>query len=74
MLGRLDGRLAALEDWMRRYETSSAARLSTIESKLDAINTSIAQGLGGARVVHWIGGAALAILGYLTNHLWQRSG
>lgn len=73
LLGRLEGRLLAVEDRMDRYEAASAARLAIIEAKLDAVATSLAQGLGGVRVFHWIGGAILAGLGFVLNHLWPRN-
>jgi hypothetical protein len=72
LLGRLEGRLDSLEDRMTRSEDATAARLATIEHKLDLLTGTLAQGLGGMRVAHWIGGAMLAASGFLASHFWQR--
>jgi hypothetical protein len=71
LLGRLEGRLQALEERMDRYEMSTAAHLNAIDAKLDALAATLAQGLGGMRVAHWIGAAILAVSGYIASHLWH---
>lgn len=73
LLGRLEGRLDALEDRMTRYEAANAGRLAAIEHKLDMLASTLAQGLGGMRVAHWVGGAILAVGGYLASHFWGRN-
>jgi hypothetical protein len=73
LLGRLEGRLDALEDRMSRGEDATAARLAAIEHKLDLLAGTLAQGLGGMRVAHWLGGAMLAAGGFLASHFWQRT-
>jgi hypothetical protein len=71
-LGRLEGRLAALEERMDRHEASLGARLSAIEGKLDHMGTTLAQGLGGLRAAHLISGAVLAAGGFIARHLWNK--
>jgi hypothetical protein len=73
LLGRLEGRLDALEDRMSRSEDAASARLAAIEHKLDLLAGTLAQGLGGMRVAHWVGGAMLALGGFLASHFWQRA-
>ncbi len=68
LLGRLEGRMDAFEVRVTRNEDAANARLSGIEQKLDQLSTTLAQGLGGMRVAHWIGGSLLAIGGFFVSH------
>ncbi|HEX3346829.1 MAG TPA: hypothetical protein VHS58_01860 [Acetobacteraceae bacterium] len=72
LLGRLEGRTDALEMRMNRHEDATAARLTSIEQKLDLLQQTFAQGLGGMRVAHWVGGAIMALGGFAASHFWQR--
>ena len=71
VLGQLEGRMSALEDRMTRHEASIAAKLVSIEGKLDNVCTALAQGLGGMKVFHWLAGLGLATVGFLASHFWQ---
>jgi hypothetical protein len=73
MLGRFEGRIIALEDRMDRHEAVNSVRLTAIETKLDHISNTLAQGLGGMRLIHWIAGAALACAGFFASHFSQSS-
>ncbi len=73
MLGRLEGRIVALEDRMDRQEAMTSVRLTAIETKLDHIGNALAQGLGGMRLIHWIAGAVLACAGFFASHFSQSS-
>jgi hypothetical protein len=70
MLGRMEGRLEALELRMSRSEDTTAERMAAMEAKLDKLQQTLSQGLGGMRVAHWVGGVVLALGGFLTSHLW----
>jgi hypothetical protein len=70
LIGQLEGRVVALEDRMDRNEITAAARLETIEMKLDRLASTLSQGMGGLQLAHWIGGALLAALGFFASHLW----
>jgi hypothetical protein len=71
VLGRLEGRVDALDERMDRHEASISARLSSIEAKLDTVVTTLASSLGGIRVFHWIGGVVIALAGFVANHFWR---
>jgi hypothetical protein len=70
LIGQLEGRVVALEDRMDRNDITAAARLETIELKLDKLTNTLSQGMGGLHLAHWIGGALLALLGFVASHLW----
>jgi hypothetical protein len=70
-MGRLEGRVDAMQERMDRHEASISIRLSSIEGKLDTVVTTLASGLGGLRVFHWIGGLLLAVAGFIANHFWH---
>ncbi len=68
MLGRLEGRVSALEDWMHRHEAANAARLASIEVKLDRVVETLSGGVGGLRIAHWLIGVGLLTMGWLISH------
>jgi hypothetical protein len=70
LIGQLEGRVVALEDRMDRNDITAAARLETIELKLDKLTQTLSQGMGGLQVAHWIGGALLAVMGFFASHFW----
>jgi len=70
-LGRLEGRVDALDERMDRYEAGVASRLSSIEAKLDTVVIALANGVGGIRVFHWIVGLLFAVAGFIANHFWH---
>jgi len=71
VLGRLEGRVDALDERMDRHEASIAARLTSIEAKIDTVVTTLAGGMGGIRVFHWAAGILLALTGFVAHHFWQ---
>jgi hypothetical protein len=73
VLGRLEAKVAAIEDRIERLEASSAGRMLVIESKLDMVVHALAQSQGAMKLVHWCGGAAFAALGYIANTLIRQS-
>jgi hypothetical protein len=68
ILGRLEGRVSGLEDWMHRHEAANAARLASIEVKLDRVVGTLSEGLGGLRIAHWLIGVVLLATGWLVSH------
>lgn len=70
-IGRMDGRLTALESRMDRHEIFVGAKLATIESKLDDVLMAQAAGTGGTRATRWIIGIGLSIAAWLAGHLTQ---
>ena len=66
-LGRIEGRLSALEDRIARHENNSAGRLDSIESKLDAVTSAIAQQQGGARLIYLVTTLAAGASGWLAH-------
>ena len=73
VLGRLEARVAAIEDRLERQELNAAARMAAIELKLDGVANVLAQSMGAMKVVHWMSGAAVAALGFVVSWL-MRSG
>lgn len=74
-VGRIDGRLTALEARSDRFEAGTQGRLGSIEAKLDSIAAALAAG-GGARkgvgdIIRWGVSIATAASGwaYLLFHL-----
>ncbi len=70
IIGQLEGRVVAIEDRLDRSDLTTAARLETIELKLDKLANTLSQGMGGLQLAHWVGGALLAALGFFVSHLW----
>jgi hypothetical protein len=66
-LGRVEAKVAGIEDRIERLEASSALRMAAIEQKLDGVVNTLAQSLGAMKLMHWLGGIALAGLGYLAS-------
>jgi hypothetical protein len=71
VLGRLEARVAAIEDRLGRHEASITARMAAIEMKVDHVAHSLAQGLGALKLIHWIGGLSLMLAGFLARHVWE---
>ncbi len=67
ILGRLESSVGAIENRIQRLEITSATRMSVIEQKLDGVVNSLAQGLGAMKLVHWLGGGVLALMGFLAS-------
>ena len=75
-VGRLDGRLGALETRMDRHEIETRAQLTNMDGKLDQIQTTLAGrggvSQGGATVLHWLLSiVALAISAVGGLHMWK---
>jgi hypothetical protein len=69
VLGRLEAKVAAIEDRIGRIEVGSTQRMSVIEQKLDNVVQALAQSMGAMKLVHWLGGALFAGLGFLGSVL-----
>lgn len=70
-IGRMDGRLIALESRLDRHEIFVGSKLAMIESKLDDVLLSQAAGTGGTRAARWLIGIALSIAGWFAGHITQ---
>ncbi len=70
-IGRMDGRLIALESRMDRHEIFVGTKLATIESKLDDVLMAQAAGTGGTRATRWIIGLAVSTAAWFAGHLTQ---
>jgi hypothetical protein len=68
-LGRVDGRLSALESRFDRHEHFVTQKLASIEDKLDRALLNRARNAGMWRAVHWIASAAISLLAWLVGHL-----
>jgi|GEM_PF-5638923 len=72
VLGRLEAKVAAIEGRIERLEAGSTARMATIEQKLDGVVSTLAQSLGAVKLVHWLGGAGVAALGFVASLAWRQ--
>jgi hypothetical protein len=72
-LGRLDGRVSAMESRADRFETAVNGGLAMVNKKLDDVQSTLNQGRGGFRMAHIIFALALAaaslLLGTHMPHL-----
>ena len=73
-IGRMDGRLTALESRMDRHEIFVTAKLNAIETKLDDALMEQAAGTGNAKAIRWIVGITISIAAWLHGHLTQPPG
>ncbi len=62
-VGKLEGRLTALEEKMKTHEAKMDTRLSAIDAKLDNIADILSQGKGGWKALAWATGAVATIGG-----------
>ena len=60
-IGRMDGRLSALESRIDRHENYVTQKLTLIEDKLDRALLVQAQGTAIARTLHWGVGALFSV-------------
>jgi hypothetical protein len=72
VLGRLEAKVAAIEDRLERQDIVLAARMAAIELKLDTMATTLAQSMGAVKLAHWLAGAAVAGIGYLGTVLFRQ--
>ena len=70
-LGRLEAKVAAIEDRLERHEQNSTARMVAIEQKLDGMANTLAQSMGAVKLVHWVAGAAVAGIGFVLSVLMR---
>jgi hypothetical protein len=68
-IGRLDGRLSALESRIDRHETFVTQKLATIEEKLDRALLVQAQGTAIARTLQWGIGALFSVIGWVLGRM-----
>lgn len=75
-VGRIDGRLEALESRMTRHETEVRSQLNGMDTKLDTIQKTLAErggiARGGFGVVSAIGGALTLAAAWISG--WVRFG
>ena len=64
-IGRLDGRLSALESRIDRHEGFVTKKLGTIEDKLDHALLVQAQGTAIARTLQWGIGALFSVIDWV---------
>lgn len=69
VLGRLEAKVAAIEDRLERHEANSTLRMTAIEHKLDGMANTLAQSMGAVKLVHWAAGALVAGAGFLLHVL-----
>lgn len=68
-LGRVDGKLSALESRFDRHEDFVIRKLTGIEDKLDQALLVRARNAGTIRAVHVIGSAVLSVIAWVAGHL-----
>lgn len=73
-IGRMDGRLTALESRMDRHENFVGAKLGIIEVKLDEVLMAQAAGSGSNKAIRWIVGVAFSVGAWLHGHYTQPPG
>jgi hypothetical protein len=61
LIGRMEGRLSALESRIDRHESFVTQKLALIDEKLDRALLVQAQGTAIARTLHWGVGALLSL-------------
>lgn len=66
-IGRMDGRLSALESRIDRHESYVTQKLTLIEDKLDRALLVQAQGTAIARTLHWCIAALLTVAGWFAG-------
>ena len=70
-LGRLEAKVAAIEDRLERHESNATVRMAAIEQKLDGMANTLAQSMGAVKLVHWVAGAAVAGIGFVVSVLMR---
>ena len=73
-IGRMDGRLSALESRIDRHESYVTQKLTLIEDKLDRALLFQAQGTAIARTLHWGIGAMLTVAGWFVGRATSGGG
>jgi len=68
-LGRVDGRLSALETRFDRHETFVTQKLASIEDKLDRVLLKGAHTAGTWRAIHWVASGVISLLAWVAGHL-----
>jgi hypothetical protein len=64
---RMEMKTAHIEAALHRVER----QLTDVDGKLDSLASSVAQGVGGLRVVVVFGQIVAAMVGYILAQLWQ---
>jgi hypothetical protein len=70
-VGRLEGRLTALEAEMKAYKLENNTKLASIEKKLDDITDILSQGRGGWKAAAWLAGA-IATVAVSVDWVWEK--
>ncbi len=68
-LGRVDGRLSALESRFDRHEHFVTQKLASIEDKLDRALLTRARNAGTWRALHWVASAVISLIAWIAGHL-----
>jgi hypothetical protein len=74
LIGRMDGRLTALESRIDRHEVFTTGKLNAIETKLDDVLMAQAAGTGNMKAIRWIIGIVISIGAWVHGHLSQSPG
>jgi hypothetical protein len=67
-LGRVDGRLSALESRIDRHETFVTQKLGLIEEKLDQALFARARNSGTMRAIHWAASGIASVIAWALGH------
>jgi hypothetical protein len=70
-IGRMDGRLTALESRLDRHEIFVTAKLNAIDTKLDEALMMQVAGIGNSKAIRWIIGLAISVAAWFAGHLTQ---
>jgi len=67
-LGRMDGRLSALESRIDRHESFVTEKLAVIDGKLDRVLLDHASSHGALRALRWAIGTAASLAAWAVGH------
>ena len=73
-LGKMMGRLEALEKFSRAEEVFSQRRFDLLTEKLDKISYDLAALKGERKIVHWLWLVLATVAGGLSGHLFPHVG
>ncbi|MFI4982709.1 MAG: hypothetical protein ACHQIO_20350 [Nevskiales bacterium] len=70
-LGRLDGRVFAIETRVDRLESNTVAELAAIRAELRVIGNTLAAARGGGSVLHWLITAIVSLAAWFHGHIFS---